>query len=333
MDLKRQTRRQFFKTVGAGAAGISLLGHLPGEISAGTIRNGMGYRTLGCTGLEISEVILGAGPITPARGNIVRAAIAQGVNYIDTASSYGKGQSEIAIGEVLKSTGKRDQVIIATKASGLNHKRLKDAPAADVEKAIRERLETSLGRLNTDYVDVYFCPHGAKQVDEVAYPALRETMDKLKKEGKIRFTAISTHTDYANVSMAAVESGYYDVLMPVICAPTMVPKIGEATKAAFTSESGKMKGRPIFDVREVVRKADQADMGIISMKAAKDGFNPMEIHDLVRSEFAKDKDLSFHQIAYKWVLDQPGIDGVNIGMSNMLHLREALQLPETTLQG
>lgn len=317
------------KTVGLGAAGVSLLGHLPTRSIAGTMKNGMGYRTLGKTGLQISEVILGAGPINPARGNIVRAAIAQGVNFIDTANSYGKGQSEIAVGEVLKATGKRDEVYIATKASGINHSRMLEAPVADVEKAMRQKLEQSLTRLQTDYVDIYFAPHGAKKAEEVAYPALREVMDKFKKEGKIRYTAVSTHIDYANVSMAAIKSGYYDVLMPVVCAPTMVPKIGEATKAAF----GDKKGRPIFDTRAAVREADKAGMGVISMKAAKDGFNPEEIHELVRSEFAKDKDMSFHQIAYKWVLDQPGIDAVNIGMSNMLHLREALQLPEMTLQG
>ncbi len=333
MDIQKQTRRQFFKTVGAGAAGLSLLGHLPGELVASSVKNGMGYRTLGRTGLEISEVILGAAPITPARQNIVRAAIAQGINFIDTANSYGKGQSEIAIGEVLKSTGNRDKLIIASKASGLNHKRLMGAPVADVDRAVRERLEESLERLQTNYVDVYFCPHGAKRTEEVAYPALREVMDKLKKEGKIRFTAISTHTNYADVSMAAIESGWYDILMPVICAPTMDAKIGEATKAAFTSESGKRKGRPILDVREVVNAAHKANMGVVSMKAAKDAFNPEAIHDIMRSEFAKDKDMSFHQIAYKWVLDQPGISGVNIGMSNILHLREALQLPELTLQG
>ena len=109
---------------------------------------------------------------------------------------------------------------------------------------IRERLEESLKRLQTDYVDIYFCPHGVKREEEVAYPALREATDKLKKEGKIRFTAISTHTEYASVSMAAIKSGYYDVLMPVLCAPTIVTKIGDATKAAFAAETKKKKADP-----------------------------------------------------------------------------------------
>ena len=55
--------------------------------------------------------------------------------------------------------------------------------------------------------------------------------------------------------------------MPVICAPTLVPKYGVAAKEAQNGG-----GRPIFDMREVVKKAHAKGMGIISMKAAKSGF-------------------------------------------------------------
>jgi len=321
-------RRDFIKAAGTGAAGLALLGTSTSGAAASTVKNGMGYRTLGRTGLEISEVILGAGPMTPGRANLLRAALSQGVNYIDTAWGYGKGQSEIAVGQVVKSMGNRDKLLIATKASSVNHNRLLDAGASEVEKAIQERLEESLTRLQTDYVDVYFAPHGASKAEQVAYPALREAMEKLKEEGKIRFTALSTHTDYGNVALAAVESGFYDVLMPVICGPTLVPKYSAAAKEAQNGG-----GRPIFDMREVVKKAHEKNIGIISMKAAKSGFNPEGIHEMVKSDLAKDQKLSFHQVAYRFVLDQPEVHGVNIGMSNMLHLREALVLPSVSLSG
>ena len=65
----------------------------------------MGYRTLGRTGLEISEVGLGAGSISPSGGNLIRAALSQGINFIETSSNYKNAQVETAIGQAVKSMG------------------------------------------------------------------------------------------------------------------------------------------------------------------------------------------------------------------------------------
>ena len=329
------SRREFMRQAGFGAAAlaVSSVASLPGC----TTKDGM--TVLGRTGLEISEVVLGAGPMNPNLANLLRAAPAQGINYIDTASGYGKGQSETAIGQVVKAMGNRDKLIIATKASGVRHKDLMGAEASEVEKAVRQNLEGSLERLQTDYVDVYFCPHGASAPEQVAYPGLRETMNKLKKEGKIRFTAVSTHTRYDEVVRAAVESGYYDVLMPVISPTTLIPDLGKAAVDSYASQPGapegrrRRRGRPILAMREIIAAASKKNLGVIAMKAANDGFNPKAIHDLAKSELAKDTQLSFHQVAYRWVMDQPEVHGVNIGMSTTLHLDEALVLPQKSLKG
>ena len=94
------------RQVGLGAAALAAASTAPlGLPAAATIKNGMGYRTLGRTGLEVSEVALGAGSISPSGGNLIRAALSQGINLIETSSTYKNAQVETAIGQVVKSMG------------------------------------------------------------------------------------------------------------------------------------------------------------------------------------------------------------------------------------
>ena len=330
------TRREFVGQVGLAAAALAAASTAPLSLArAATIKNGMGYRILGRTGLEVSEVALGAGSINPSSSNLIRAALSQGINLIEASGSH--IQAETAIGEVLKSMGSRDKVVILTKAGTLEVGRLLNAPASEVEKAVREQLEGSLKRLETDYVDIYITPYMANTTSEGNLPALQEVLEKLKKEGKIRFRGLSTHFDYANISMAAINGGFYDVIMFPINIATLVPHIGNAVlESKKAEESGKPRGmydRPIIEVREVLKAAQQKNLGVIGIKGAQERFLPPGLRDQIKGEFAKDSKLSFHQFAYRFVLDQPQVTSVAIRMANMLHVNEALVLSQKTLQG
>ena len=128
------TRREFVRQVGLGVAGLAVASPAQFALSAvSTTKNGMGYRILGRTGLEISEVALGAGSISPSGSNLIRAALSQGINFIETSSNYKNSHVETAIGQVVKSTGNRDKVFILTKAGNLQMGRMLDAPASEVE--------------------------------------------------------------------------------------------------------------------------------------------------------------------------------------------------------
>lgn len=337
------TRREFIRQVSLGTAALAAASTIPQGISAAsTIKNGMGYRTLGRTGLEISEVGLGAGSISPSGSNLIRAALSQGINFIETSSNYKNAQVETAIGQAVRSMG-RDKVFILTKAGNLEIGRMLDAPASEVEKAVRTELEGSLKRLQTDFVDVYSCPYMAFSPKEVALPAVQEALEKFKKEGKIRFKGLSTHSDYANICMTAIEEGYYDVLQFPVNFATLLPHIRNAVLEAKKAEKsagggGERKGeggqeRAIIDVSEVLKAAQRKNVGIVAMKGAQEGFLPPIMRDQVKDEFAKDTKLSFHQFAYRYVLDQPQVSTVSIRMANMLHLNEALVLPQKTLKG
>lgn len=136
---------------------------------------------------------------------LVRTAIEHGIDFIDTAFSYGKGRSEQLIGQVLKETGARDQVILATKGS---HRKTGDGYVQDNSPSfLRQTVEESLQRLQTDYIDLFYIHKPDEDTPKSeAVGALKE----LKDEGKIRAIGVS------NFSIEQLEEanqdGYVDVI-------------------------------------------------------------------------------------------------------------------------
>jgi aryl-alcohol dehydrogenase-like predicted oxidoreductase len=119
--------------------------------------------------------------------NIFDKAIEYGINYFDTADLYDKGLNEIMIGKALK--GKRDKVILATKAG--NQWR-PDGSGWDwnpKKEYILACFEKSLQRLQTDYIDL-FQLHGGTIDDPIDETI--EAFEQLKQQGKIRFYGISS---------------------------------------------------------------------------------------------------------------------------------------------
>ena len=168
----------------------------------------MVYRDLGKTGLRVSEIGLGCGPLgsDPERdyGPLLERAFELGINFYDTADFYGGFRSEKWLGKIF--SPRRDQVIIATKfgtvrtAEGMG----KDWSVAHMHRA----LEDSLRRLRTDYVDIYqlHSPRPAVLDDDDLLDALR----KLKQQGKIRFFGISL--DGAQFGLDAIRKWQPDAI-------------------------------------------------------------------------------------------------------------------------
>ncbi len=150
----------------------------------------MKNRELGDSGLYVSEIGLGCMSLPNDRGeakNIIDAAIHAGINYFDTADLYDGGRNEELVGHALK--GKRDDVILATKAG---NKMNPDGTSWtwDASKAhIMEAIKKSLQRLGTDYIDLYQL-HGGVMEDDVDETI--DAFDSLKKEGLIRQYGISS---------------------------------------------------------------------------------------------------------------------------------------------
>ncbi|WJH32189.1 aldo/keto reductase [Paenibacillus sp. CC-CFT747] len=151
----------------------------------------MEYTTFGRTGLRVSKLGLGGAPLGGVFGpadereveKMIHEAIDGGINFIDTAPSYGNGESERRIGRAL-SGGRRSQVVLASKAVG-------PGESFGYEETIRS-VEQSLTRLQTEWIDLLQI-HDAEHVPyETIVGETLPALQKLREEGKIRFIGIST---------------------------------------------------------------------------------------------------------------------------------------------
>ena len=163
----------------------------------------MRYRNFGNTKLRISEIGFGSwgiGKITRKTPGYygandkdsvyaLKEAYDNGINFYDTSNIYGNGHSEKLIGKTFQK--KREKIIISTKGGCLPHKTL-IMPQNFEKKFLLQELNKSLKRLKTDYVDCYLL-HSPKYEDIEKFSIL-ETLEKLKKNGKIRFYGISCRT-------------------------------------------------------------------------------------------------------------------------------------------
>lgn len=170
---------------------------------------------LGKSGLQVLPIGLGANAVgghnlfeglqDETGRDIVRTALSQGIDFLDTAYIYGPERSEELIGEVLKEQGGRDRVVIATKGA---HKPVEENMAMDNSPAfLRQSVEESLRRLQTDYIDLYYIhfPDEHTPKDE----AVGE-LKRLKDEGKIRAIGVSNFS--IEQLREANKDGHVDVL-------------------------------------------------------------------------------------------------------------------------
>jgi aryl-alcohol dehydrogenase-like predicted oxidoreductase len=168
------------------------------------------FRKLGKTNLLVSEIGFGAWAIS-GRGygptddkESIRAlhkALDLGINFIDTADIYGDGHSEELIGRVLKERGDKE-TIIATKF-GWDFYRDGGIKSNLKRNYLSFALEKSLKRLERDWIDIYQI-HNSKP-DDIERDSVYETLDELKKQGKIRFYGVSAF--YIEDGISAVKTG------------------------------------------------------------------------------------------------------------------------------
>jgi len=153
----------------------------------------MDYRTLGTTGLRVSQLCLGA-MMFGAWGNpdhdesvrIINRAVDAGINFIDTADMYSAGESEIIVGKALAGL-QRENIVLATKVHGP----MGDDPNAqgNSRRWVIAECENSLRRLGTDYIDLYQIHRPSPETD------IDDTLGALSdlvRAGKIRYAGSST---------------------------------------------------------------------------------------------------------------------------------------------
>jgi aryl-alcohol dehydrogenase-like predicted oxidoreductase len=307
----------------------------------------MRYQRLGSTGLNVSELCLGAmtfghkfgviGTVGQDEANVlVRTALDAGVNFFDTAEVYSLGESEEILGEALRTSGvDRTEVVVATKVSGRPPAELTRASANGVgqsRKHIREACDASLRRLGLDYIDLY----QTHRYD--AETPLEETLDALNdlvRAGKVLYVGCSNipprhlaralgqqrEHDWAHyVSLQA----YYSLvgreieleLLPLCREEGLGVMVWSPLSGGFLSgkyrPGGSHEGRRTeYDFPPVAQNAE-------------DVFGPLE-------EIASAHGVSLATISLAWLRDQPGISSVILGASKPEQLRENLSSADVDL--
>ncbi|HYQ59270.1 MAG TPA: aldo/keto reductase [Draconibacterium sp.] len=199
-------RREFITNTAATVAGMSLIG-----LNSSFVKNGIPYRTLGKTGLEVSLIGVGGAHIgnrnitDETSVTLIREALDNGVNFLDNAWHYNNGRSEELMGKALKD-GYRKKAILMTKHHG-----------RDPETA-QEHLETSLRRLQTDYLDLWQFHEieSMEAVEKIYSSGVLDYVQKKKEEGVIHHIGFTGHTR-PHIHKAMLDKGFdwETVQMPI----------------------------------------------------------------------------------------------------------------------
>lgn len=299
----------------------------------------MEYTTLGKTGLKVSVVGLGCGGPSRLglRNNsdsqeraigIVRQAIDLGVNFIDTAQSYG---TEGIVGKAIAGIP-RDRLVISTK------KTLPDAGQTNPENEIKKGLEQSLKHLGTDCIDVYHL-HGVEPTDyDFAKDRLMPAMRRLREQGKIRFIGV-TEGFVQDTSHQMLQQSLNEDLWDVVMVGFNLLN-PSARRTVFSATQDKRVGvLNMFAVRRALSQPDRlkaivADLiqkGAIS-RGVMNAKDPVDF--MLRESSAK----TLPEVAYRFCRHERGVHVVLTGTGNPEHLKANVEsilkpaLPEPVLQ-
>ena len=243
--IKNIDRRGFLRRGIAGAAGIVAL---PGSIisaPAGTEENGIICRTLGKTGLKIPVISFGV--MRADNPGLCKMAYEKGIKLFDTANVYQNGNNEIMLGNLFKDSP-RDSFFLATKIKPAGIDKEGRPTKETTSEDILTKFHTSLSRLKMDYVDILYV-HIVDNPELLEYKPILETVRKLKKEGKIRYTGFSTHKNEAAVINAAADTDNWDVILTAY-----------NFMQTYTTE-----------LNNAIKKASDAGIGIVAMKTLAGG--------------------------------------------------------------
>jgi predicted aldo/keto reductase-like oxidoreductase len=201
-ETKGIDRRSFLK-LGAATSGFAIGGCARAEdFSAEAAEVEMRYRSLGGTGLKVSEVAFGSyGFDNP---DLLLAALDVGINTVCTSATYQGGRAERSIGEAIESIGnRRDQLVLFTGAA---------VKAGATKQSVLDSIDGSLRRLRTDHVEI-FRTSEIRSTDALRVDALFEAFEEAKGAGKVGHLALSGHHGgMQDVLNTAIDDGRFEVL-------------------------------------------------------------------------------------------------------------------------
>ena len=296
----------------------------------------MEYRSLGRTGVQVSPLCLGAmnfGDPTPEDESIrmIDAALDGGINFIDTANVYNAGESERIVGKALQANGRRDEVVLATKAYNAMGPGPNDRGNSRLH--IMRACEDSLRRLQTDHIDLYQLHRPALAIPQ---DETLRALDDLVRSGKVRYIGSTTFpawlvmealslSDRHSLARFISEQPPYNLLdrrienelVPLaqryglallpwspLAGGILAGRYDDAAAGPEGSRLARMGGRDsLFGQRLTAR-------GVVAAREV--------------GALARERGLTSSQLALLWCKDQPGITAPIIGPRTLVQLQDAL---------
>jgi predicted aldo/keto reductase-like oxidoreductase len=193
------SRRKFLKAAGVAGVG-SVIAPMTGLVRASENHATVPTRPFGKTGAQVSILSVGGTVDTASNQLTLRQAVKWGATYWDTAPSYRWGRSEAGFGKYLdKYPEDRKKIFLVTKSS------------AWTKKGMTRDLNSSLDKMRTDYIDLYFV-HGISSISELDDDT-KAWAKEAKRQGKIRFFGFSTHSNMEECLLEGAKLGWIDGIM------------------------------------------------------------------------------------------------------------------------
>jgi predicted aldo/keto reductase-like oxidoreductase len=277
------SRREFLSTSLSASLALPVLGAAsvidPQSAKAASPAK-LDFRTLGRTGLKVTTV--GMGCMITSDPSVITRAADLGVNYFDTARGYQHGNNERMVGAALGA--KRKQVVLSTKSH------------AGSKEDLQRDLETSLRELNTDYIDIWYL-HAKSNPSEIP-DDLIEVQQLAKKQGKIRFAGVSTHSGQQQLLPWMAQKGVFDVVL---------------TGYNFTMDAS---------MDQAIAVAAKAGLGVVAMKVMAGGARSLKPGDPNLKRLTQEGAML---AALKWVISKPNIATTIPSITDMDQLDENLK--------
>jgi aryl-alcohol dehydrogenase-like predicted oxidoreductase len=308
----------------------------------------MRYRTLGRTGIRVSVLVFGAGPVsglmtgddTAAQAVVLRRAVERGINWIDTAPGYGQGLSEANLGRALREVDGAEQVHLATKV------RLTAEQLVHAGDAVRSSVEESLRRLGRPVVTLLQLHNGITDrrgddpfslapADVLGPEGVLAAMRRLRDAGLVRHLGL-TGTGHPEALREVLRSGEFDTVQ--VPFNLLNPSAGQEMPASFEETN----------YGNIIAECDRLGVGVFAIRVFAAGallgeepsahtrktpFFPLALYERDRARAAElarrlEGGATLKEAALRFVLDRTDVHSAIIGFGAPEHIDEAADIAE-----
>jgi predicted aldo/keto reductase-like oxidoreductase len=287
------SRRDFIKSGMTGLAGAALVpaANQPHERSElQTKERPFIYRTLGKTGIKLPIVSMGTYDAT----GVAEEALRAGIKHVDTSADYNEGNDEKMFGRLFQGRP-RNSFVIGTSIGMWKYRSAEQVKAAISPEKLEETLNQSLGRLQLDFIDIFYLG-GVQHKEIMEHEPYLKTLGKLKQSGKVKFVGVTTHANEPEIIRLATDIDVFDVVL---------------TRYNF-------RVNHLDELNQAAQYAADNGMGVVAMKTQAGVYWDKDTK----------KELINPKAALKWALQNENIHTAIPSFRNVDQMYEALSVME-----